>query len=278
MKKNWLYLCIAAVIFACKSPSPVANKAMLPVREVPPGGSGWNLSFEENFDADLSQWKVWYGGAYNNELQCYVPDALTVKNGVLSIKVENKKVLGPVLPTDSTIKTFDYTSGRIESKQHFSAGANTPQVLMQARIQAPKGYGMWPAFWSYGDPWPTQGEIDALEARGQTPTQYQNNYFFGTEPGKNLVRDAVAFFETGTDLTASYHTYSLLWTRDSLVSYFDGKLMEVKRSGGYINALFGTRQRVILNLAVGGGFFENFDATKISTGAMYVDWVRVYRR
>jgi hypothetical protein len=28
-------------------------------------------------------------------------------------------------------------------------------------------------------PWPTQGEIDILEARGQEDMKYQTNYFYG---------------------------------------------------------------------------------------------------
>jgi beta-glucanase (GH16 family) len=83
------------------------------------------------------------------------------------INARSENVTGPTTPFDVTPKTFNYTSGRIESKANFSASSFSPVVRMMTRIKLPAGYGMWPAFWSYGDPWPTQGEIDILEARGQ---------------------------------------------------------------------------------------------------------------
>lgn len=33
--------------------------------------AGWTKIFNEDFSADLSQWNIWTGGAFNNELQYY---------------------------------------------------------------------------------------------------------------------------------------------------------------------------------------------------------------
>ena len=271
---KWLSCILATMFFACNTKPDdgcVADNQAFP-------GAGWNLMWKEEFDGGLQQWNTWNGGAFNNELQNYKAANVEVKGGQLIITAKKETSAGTTNPTDATQKTFNYTSGRIESKQLFSADAQTPELLLQARMKLPAGYGMWPAFWTYGDPWPTQGEIDALEARGEEPTKYQTNYFFGTEPGNNLVRGGEGFMQTTTDLTKCFHTYSLRWTKDSLVSYFDGVLVESKRSGGYIPELFGTKQKITLNLAVGGNFFNNFDSTKVQPGVLYVDWVRVYRK
>jgi hypothetical protein len=40
--------------------------------------------------------------------------------------------------------------------------------------------------------------------------------------------------------------------------------------------MFGKKQKLTLNLAVGGSFFNNPPASSIVTGTMLVDWVRVY--
>ena len=237
---------------------------------------GWTKTFEDNFstDGDLSRWNVWTGGAYNNELQYYQPANLMVKGGVLSIVAKKETVTGRAHPGTSAQKTFSYTSGRLECKSNISASAATPRVRMAARIRLARGYGMWPAFWSYGDPWPAQGEIDALEARGHEPNAYQTNYFYG--PDSNLVRSATGYIQADEDLTLCYHVYELEWRQNALVSYLDGKKIEEKTSGGYIPAMFGKTQRIALNLAVGGAFFSNLDPARIETGVMEVDWVRVY--
>jgi hypothetical protein len=67
----------------------------------------------------------------------------------------------------------------------------------------------------------------------------------------------------------------MIWEKNTLSSYLDGALLEVK-SGGYIPNLFGKKERITLNLAVGGNFFTNLDPTKIVPGTMYVDYVKVF--
>lgn len=238
--------------------------------------AGWVKSFEDNFTADLSKWNVWTGGAFNNELQYYQGANLQVANGVLAINVKHETVNGVTTPYDATPKTFNYTSGRIECKSNVSASAATPKVRMSARIKLPVGYGMWPAFWSYGDPWPTQGEIDFLEARGQEPTKYQTNYFYGKTSGRNVVRNAVGYITADADLQTAYHVYEMVWEKDTLTSYLDGQVVEVKTSGGYISSLFGKTERITLNVAVGGAFFSTLDPAQIAPGTMYVDWVKVF--
>ena len=70
------------------------------------------------------------------------------------------------------------------------------------------------------DPWPTQGEIDLVEARGQEPTTYQTNDFYGHAANKNLVSNSEGYINTNADLTAYYHVYEMTWekTRGGLTS------------------------------------------------------------
>lgn len=232
-------------------------------------------TFEDNFSTDLGKWNIWYGGAFNNELQLYKPENLLVANGNLVISAKKETATGPTTPFDQTQKTFNYTSGRIECNTDVSASSSSPKVRITARIMPPSGYGMWPAFWSYGEPWPTQGEIDILEARGQEDKKYQTNYFYGKTSGRNLVRNEVGYITTDTSLQSCYHVYELVWSQSSLQFYFDGQLAQTN-TGGYVSSLFGKTERVILNLAIGGNFFSNFNPSLIQAGTMYVDWVKVF--
>jgi beta-glucanase (GH16 family) len=237
--------------------------------------AGWTKTFEDNFDADFSKWNIWYGGAFNNELELYQASNLSLSSGNLVITAKQETVTGPTTPFDPTPKTFNYTSGRIESKTNFSSSSSSPKVRVIARIKLPAGYGMWPAFWSYGDPWPTQGEIDVLEARGQEDFKYQTNYFYGKTVNRNLVRNAQGYVTTDVSLQTCYHVYELIWSQNSLEFYFDGVLVKTN-SGGYVPGLFGKTEKITLNLAVGGNFFSNFNPSLIQTGTMYVDWVKVF--
>ena len=171
--------------------------------------NGWTKILDEQF-ANLDNWNVWYGGAYNNELQLYRSNNIALSNGNLQIIAKKETVTGPTLPRSATNKTFNYTSGRLESKVLYSANSTNPKIRMVARIKLPVGYGMWPAFWSYGDPWPTQGEIDILEAKGQEPTTYYTNYFYGNTVNTNLVSGATSTINSSVSLQTCYHVYEMV--------------------------------------------------------------------
>lgn len=236
---------------------------------------GWTLAFTDEFNGGLGQWNIWQGGAYNNELQLYQAANLQTSGGLLSIIAKREAAKGATLPFDQTPKDFAFTSGRIESKASFSASPTTPKVRMVARLKLPEGFGMWPAFWSYGDPWPTQGEIDIMEARGNEPYKFSTAYWYGRRAGVNQASNTEGYITTTSSLTACWHVYELIWERNTLSFYLDGKLIEVK-SGGLIPNMYRKSQRVTLNLAVGGAFFGNPDPSLIVPGTFEADWVRVY--
>jgi beta-glucanase (GH16 family) len=238
--------------------------------------AGWTKRFEDNFTSNLNLWNIWTGGAYNNELQYYQAPNLQISNeGILSITAKKETVTGNTLPSDPTPKTFEFTSGRIEGKTHFSASSTTPKVRMIARIKLPTGYGMWPAFWSYGDPWPTQGEIDILEARGNEPLKYQTAYWYGRRAGVNTASNTEGYVSSSVSLTDCWHVYEVIWEKNTLTYLFDGQVV-VTKSGGSIPNFYRKQQRVALNLAVGGGFVGNPSPDMIETGTLQVDWVKVF--
>ena len=236
--------------------------------------AGWFKAFYDDFDTqDLSKWDIITGGGtainQNSELQYYHASNLKVIDGSLNIIVRKPS---------PQVQGFDYTSGRIESKTYFSANSAAPSVRIYARIKLPAGYGMWPAFWTYGNAWPTNGEIDILEARGQDHTKYQTNYAYGAAINTNQVSGAEhEITATGEDLTSCYHVYMVEWTQNELNFYRDGALIETK-AGGQIPSFFTKSQRITLNVAVGGIFFSGLIPTDIRTGTMCVDWVKVFTR
>jgi beta-glucanase (GH16 family) len=239
-------------------------------------GNGWTKTFEDNFDGDLSKWGIWHGGGFKKELQCYQPSNLQIVNGVLQITAKKETVTGPTGLANDTLKTFDFTSGGIISKSVISANATTPRVRIVARMKFAKGYGMASSFWSYGDNWPQQGEIDYAELRGDDPTKYFNDYFYGSTINKNVVTGAFEVNRTDADLSATYHVYEMEWTQNTLISYIDGQLIETKTAGVHIPDLFGKSEHIALNLAVGGLLYSSLTPENIQMGTLYVDYVKVF--
>ncbi|MES2328651.1 MAG: glycoside hydrolase family 16 protein [Bacteroidota bacterium] len=281
MKKRIWFGAVAILLLTSCKKNPSANiidptGCNYVMDETQYTNNGWTKVFEDNFDTDLSKWNIWTGGAYNNELQFYQAANLQLVSGSLAIIAKKEKVTGATLPTNPALSTFNYTSGRLECKANISANTVTPKLRIMARIQLPKGYGMWPAFWSMGDPWPTQGEIDFVEARGNEPTKYSTNYYYGSVAGTIFNEDAAYTVNAISDLTNCYHVYEIEWAQNTLTSYLDGKLVETKRAGTHIPDLFGKTEHIVLNLAIGGSFFPGLDKSLIETGTMYVDWVKVF--
>lgn len=243
----------------------------------------WNLIFEDDFNDDLSFWNVWYGGAFNEEIQLYRPEQLSIDNGILKINVQRENISGPTSIFDSTPKSFEYVSGRIESKELFGPSNidGNREIRFAARIKLPFGHGMWPAFWSYDDPWPTQGEIDILEARGGEPLEYQSNIFYGSTPNINTNQGTERVYEIGQDLTSAYHTYEMIWRSNSIDIIFDDQLLYTYQANNNnnINNLFDKKQKIVLNVAVGGIFFIDQNLNNYAdSSTMEIDWVKVYKR
>ncbi|HVW13591.1 MAG TPA: glycoside hydrolase family 16 protein [Mucilaginibacter sp.] len=238
---------------------------------------GWTKSFDDEFDGDLSQWNVWHGGGFQKELQCYEPANATISNGVLKLTSTAETVTGPKTIGNDTAATFNFTSGGVQSKTPISASPATPKVLTVARIKIPRAYGLASAFWSYGNSWPQQGEVDYLEARCDDPTTYFTDFFYGTDLNKNIVPVPQSFVQNRTDgdLSQCYHVYEMLWEQNQLTVYLDGQVVETKASS-YVSDLFGKTEYVTLNLAVGGLLYNDITKANIQNATMYVDYVKVF--
>ena len=245
---------------------------------------------------DRSKWNVIITGrTVNNEQQAYVdsPDTITVgdapeaagaDNGALIIRARHR----PGFKTPEG-RTFDFISGRLESRSKFEFTYGTAA----ARIKLTAGAGLWPAFWTLGTGrWPDTGEMDIMENVGD-PT-WTNFALHGPGYSGNTPLVSRQHFSRGGDITG-WHVYSMDWTQDSLVFNVDGKQefrvtrQTVERHGrwAYDNPKF-----LIVNLALGGQYPQSInkvtepyvglpqptvDLIQADKAVMVVDWVRVTR-
>src|SRR6266403_757583 len=165
-----ILLATALLLISCGS-------AYSPPPPPPPPTSGFTLVWSDEFNGadgtspDSSKWTYDTGGNGwgNHEPECYTNLAQNAQmmGGNLVITAKNQPANRC---SDST--TRDYTSARLKTIGLFSQAYGR----FEARIQIPKGQGMWPAFWMLGNNitsvgWPKCGEIDIMENIARSPAR-----------------------------------------------------------------------------------------------------------
>jgi beta-glucanase (GH16 family) len=179
-----------------------------------------------------------------------------VRNGQLVLRAERKARDG-----------MPFTAGMVASHDKFSQRYG----WFEARMQLPRGRGLWPAFWLLPDnrKWPP--EIDIMEHKGRIPDRVWMTLHL-PQPGTWQSKSSGGEW-AGPDFTAGKHTFAVEWEPGSIRWFIDG--VERHRIEQPMPDL---PMYLILNLAVGGDWDGNPDATTIFPAEMLVDWVRVYRR
>jgi len=236
---------------------------------------GWAKTFEDNFDGDLSKWSMPQGGV-QYELETNEPANIAVTNSALQITARKETKTGPVVVDSSGTKTFNYTSGWLISRTTISASAATPRVRVVARVKTAAGYGIGSILCTFGNNWPTNGEIVCLQTYDQVPKRYSTDYSYGVKQSVDDVKDSFQFNPTNADLSAAYHVYTMEWTQNSLTFYIDGNLVETKTAGNAVPDLFNKAHYISLRVPVGGKNFDASTTPSIQNGTMYVDYVKVF--
>lgn len=242
-------------------------------------GPPWRLVWQDEFDGaagsrpDPSRWRHDVGGDGwgNNQLEFDTDRTSNASHdgaGHLAI-VARREAFGGRQYTSArlnTIGTFERAYGRFE-----------------ARLWLPRGQGIWPAFWLLGGNlgsvgWPSCGEIDIMENRGHQPRINRGSLHGpGYSGGDNHGREV----DAGADLTAGFHVFAIEWDPGRVVWKIDEEVfftatpadLPAGTTWVYDHPFF-----IILNVAVGGNYSGNPDATTTFPQTMLVDHVRVYER
>ena len=242
---------------------------------------GYSLVWNDEFarpDAsspDPKKWNYSTGGSGwgNSELECYTDrnENSFVENGMLVIRAVQEEYMG-----------CQYTSARLNtlSKGEWKYGR------FEIRAKLPTAQGIWPAFWllpsritRYGN-WPASGEIDLMELVGKEPGRVNGTLHFGN-PHTTITNHFDLL--VGADFSDDFHVFALDWEPTEIHWYVDGKLYltadqwftSVEDSP--FPAPFDVEFYLIINVAVGGSWPGNPDATSTFPQSMYVDYVRVYK-
>jgi beta-glucanase (GH16 family) len=242
----------------------------------PTSYSGKTLVWMEEFDVsnlNLSHWNQEIGngsgGWGNNELQYYTNNKKNtfISDGNLIIEARKDAIDG-----------FNYSSGRMttKSKKEFTFGR------IDIRAKLPKGKGIWPALWMLGANinsagWPSCGEIDIMELIGSEPNKVHGTLHWRGINGHSF-KGGSSTLPIG-DFSQEFHVFSLIWEKDKIQWLLDDKVFYTmqKSDFGTANYPFNAPQFFILNLAVGGNWPGQPDASTVFPQRLIVDYIRVFQ-
>jgi len=171
-----------------------------------------------------------------------------------------------------------YTSARLSTNGTLSQQYGR----IEARIQMPVGSGIWPAFWMLGDNfesigWPSCGEIDIMEFRGQEPAIVHGTVHGPGYSAAQGITDSLAV--AGGGLHRDFHVYAIEWEPTEIRWYVDDLHYHTVTPDdlpGVSPWVFDQPFFLILNIAIGGSFIGPVGADTVFPQTMLVDYVRIY--
>lgn len=250
-----------------RSASKRSRAAKSSPEPIGPGGK-WKLTFDDEFNGtslNTTNWATgWFGSGITDpvnsaEQDCYDPSQVTVSGGSLNLTAVKSSCTTP----DG--KTFPYKTGAVSSNPSSGApnqpkrGFQQAHGFFQARIFTPGSSGKifnWPAWWTDGQQWPADGEMDIVEGLSGMACFH----FHSTATGGPGGCPSGSF--TG------WHTYGADWQPGSVTYYYDGKAV-----GKVTQQVTSAPMYLILDYAVSssiGGPSKN--------ATMKVDYVRVWSK
>ncbi|HHY84727.1 MAG TPA: glycoside hydrolase family 16 protein [Verrucomicrobia bacterium] len=240
---------------------------------------GWTLVWADEFDQpdgsspDSAKWTFDIGatGWGNNEWQYYTSrtNNARIENGCLVIEAKAEQYQGA-----------NYTSARLKTQ----GKASWTYGRIEARIQIPRGQGIWPAFWMLGTNitsvgWPNCGEIDIMENIGKEPTLVHGTIHGPGYSGGNAVGGQYSHPDNAP-FADDFHIYAVEWTTNLIQWFVNGEQYFTATPASVRGApwVFTQPQFLILNVAVGGNWPGYPDETTVFPQRMLVDYVRVYAK
>jgi beta-glucanase (GH16 family) len=236
---------------------------------------GYTLIWQDEFDGaslNTSFWNYEIGtgsnGWGNNELQYYREENTSVADGNLIITAKKE-----------TFEGRNYTSSRLttKDKKEFTYG------WIDIRAKVPKGQGIWPALWMLGDNistvgWPACGELDIMEMIGGSNREKTVHGTIHWADGSNQHAQYGGSKTLSSGMYSDkFHVYSVEWNESYIKWYIDDVFYhQIDITPGHLSEMHAP-QFFIFNVAVGGNWPGNPDASTVFPQQMLVDYIRVFQ-
>lgn len=242
--------------------------------------SGYRLTFEENFDDPTqlfpndrfgTSYESWGGLRTlepNGEQELYVDAAFLQSIGA-------PKELDPFRFVDGHLEIVaqptpaaylerigkPYVSGLLTTDYRFAQKYG----YFELEMEAPRGQGLWPAFWLVAQTQAEHLEIDAFEQLGHQPGIF---YVSMHAPKRNMDFHQKRAFAFGS----TPHRIGVKWLPDQIIWYVDRR--EVART----EAALDVPMYMLANLAVGGSWPGNPSASTTFPASFKLYSLRAYQR
>lgn len=249
--------------------------------------SGWALTWSDEFDGaaaapiDTTRWVAESGGEGwgNHEREFYTGRAENVSLDGAGHLVITARAEPRDTPYRCWYGSCLYSSARIATKGKFQQTYGR----FESRIRIPRGHGLWPAFWMLGSDidgigWPKSGEIDVMENIGREPTVVHGTVH---GPGYSGAGGITSSDTLAVALADDFHVYAVEWSPNQIRWLIDEREYhritpaDIPAGARWV---FDHPFFLLLNVAVGGDWPADPDASTIFPQRMQVDYVRVYSR
>lgn len=233
---------------------------------------GYQLVWNDEFDGNTLNTQFWTyetgaGGWGNNEKQYYRSENTSVGGGLLTIEARKE-----------AYQNSQFTSSRLitKGKKAYTYGRIDIRALL------PKGQGIWPALWTLGNNistagWPACGEIDIMEMIGGSGREKTVHGTLHWEYNGHAQYGQPYTLPSGI-FADEYHVFTIIWDENSIKWYVnDIKYSEVDITPSHMSE-FHLPHFFIFNIAVGGNWPGDPDATTVFPQQMNVDYIRVFQK
>jgi beta-glucanase (GH16 family) len=276
---RWPYLGLAALLVAL-----VLAAGVTLVASAAPVAPSWSDDFDgpAGSAVDPPKWAHDTGGSGlgNNELEYYTGDYYTGDTSNAALDGQGHLVITARRENQAGFSCWygqcQYTSARLSTSGRFSQRYGR----VEARIQLPRGQGLWPAFWMLGDNigsvgWPNSGEVDIIENVGSEPNVNHGSLH---GPGYSGGNPLAGTYDLGRPLADDFHTYTVDWAPDAITFLVDGHEYERRTpaDAGSHAWVFNQPFFLMLNVAAGVNWPGAPGPETAFPQQMIVDYVHVY--
>ena len=273
------------MLFGCGRRAPSTSDGGVPVVGGEP--RAWTLIWSDEFEGaagatvDGAKWVADTGGQGwgNQERQYYTSSGNASLDGTGRLVITARAELADS-PRRCWYGTCRFTSARLKTKGRFEPTYGR----FEARIRVPRGQGLWPAFWMLGADidsvgWPRCGEIDVMEHIGREPAVVHGTMHGPGYSGASGIGGSHTLATTA--LADDFRVFAVEWTPGQLRWLVDER--EYRRASpadlpAGATWVFDHAFFLLLNVAVGGSWPGDPDASTTFPQQMFVDYVRVFRR
>lgn len=262
------------------STKPTTTRPPTSTTAPPPAGK---IVWQDNFDQlNTQQWSLEHStyGDGNNELQCYRPENVSVRDGKLVLRAVSETYTCPKGDTRQV------TSGMVRSKgATFSPGQSIEFRVKLTPADPNKQGGLWPAVWSSGwggGGWPAGGELDYIEVMtAENPKRVMSSMHYSGPDGKHKHQNKGATLSE--NFSAAWHIIRFDYGHNGeLVWWLDGKesfrVNSADTIQGYPAPFDQSINEIKINLALGGSPGP-LDPGALGTGqpgaTFEVDYIRI---